>query len=149
MLEALGLWSLLITLLLTVAAASPLRQTEPISPSKPYLVTRSPVSAAAFQDDWPTNVVMVGGAETYGMWVPQDGDWHDTSDFSCLDVPAYNIVNCAAVTIDNIGVVSGYGPCTLKGSTGWQATLSGASGSGYTTVGPPQTIVQVQCAADD
>lgn len=138
---------LALTLLLTLATAGPILRRDPVSPAKPYIVTRSPVSAAAFSSDWPTNVLMVGGAETYGMWVPQDGAWHDTSDFSCLDIPAYNVVNCAGVTIDNIGVVSGYGPCTLVGVSGWSATVSGASGSGYTTVGPPQLIVSAQCAA--
>ena len=133
---------------LSAALASPLaRRQEPFSPAKPYLVRRSPVSTAAFADDWPTNVVMVGGANTYGMWIPQDGNWHDTSQYSCLDIPAYNVVNCAGVTIDYIGVASGYGPCTLNGISGWSATLSGASGSGYTMVGPPQIIVAARCAA--
>lgn len=139
-----------LTILISLVAASPLLRREPLSPAKPYIVSRSPASASAFDSsDWPTNVLMVGGAETYGMWIPQDGNWHDTSDYSCLDIPAYNVVNCAGVTIDNIGVVSGYGPCTLVGVSGWSATISGASGSGYTTVGPPQLIVSAQCAASD
>jgi hypothetical protein len=145
-----GSLGLLMTLfaLRSLSLASPLaKRQEPFSPSKPYLVRRSPVSAEAFTDDWPTNIVMVGGAETYGMWIPQDGNWHDTSEYSCLDVPAYNVVNCAGVTIDYIGVASGYGPCTLNGISGWSATISGASGSGYTMVGPPQLIVAAKCAA--
>lgn len=133
--------------LLTIALTSPLqKRPEPISPAKPYLLRRSPVSAEAFSDDWPTNIVMVGGAETYGMWIPQDGQWHETYLYSCLDIPAYNIVNCAGVTIDNIGVASGYGPCTLTGISGWSGTLSG--GDGYATVGPPQLIVAAYCEAD-
>lgn len=135
-----------LTLLVSIASASPLFTRQSTSPAKPYILTRSPVSADAFSSDWPTNIVMVGGAETYGMWIPQDGAWHDTSQYSCLDVPAYNVVNCAGVTIDYIGVASGYGPCTLTGITGWSATLSGNSGSGYTSVGPPQLIVGAQCA---
>jgi hypothetical protein len=123
-----------------------LTSAQPMSPAEwSALVKRSPISASAM-DAWPTNVIMLGGSETYGMWVPQDGEWHDVGDIMCLDVPAYNIVNCGSVTIDNVGVVEGYGPCTFIGSTGWSASVSGASGAGYKTVGPPQTISQVWCA---
>jgi hypothetical protein len=142
--------NILLTLLatLTLTTSTPLRApTLPISPSTPRLHRRSPVSATSFSSsDWPTNIVMVGGAETYGMWIPQDGQWHETYLYDCLDVPAYNIVNCAGVTIDYIGVASGYGPCSLTGVSGWSATLDG--GSGYVTVGPPQLIVAAMCEAD-
>lgn len=127
-----------ILLFLTALTASTPLERRALSP-------REPVSAAAL-GDWPTNVVMVGGAETYGMWIPADGEWHSLSDIQCLDMPAYNILTCSAVTIDKVGVASGYGPCTLIGSSGWAATLSGDSGEGYTYVGPPQTLVLAQCA---
>lgn len=135
--------SLALACLLTLTSAAP----QPLSPSKPYMVRRSPVTNA-INPDWPTNVLMLGGAETYGMWVPQDGQWYDVSTINCLDMPAWNYVNCAGVTIGQIGVVSGYGPCTFIGISGWSASVSGDPGSGYTTVGPPQNIVWAWCAAD-
>ena len=146
MIRLLGPLSLLLTYLVSLSSASPLLRRQPVSPAKPYIVTRSPVSADAFADDWPSNVIMVGGAEQYGLWVPQDGDYHDLSNILCLDMPAYSIVTCSTVTIDNIGVVEGYGPCTFYGSSGWSQTVSGADGSGYMTVGPPQTISWATCS---
>lgn len=134
------------TLAFAVVHSSPVPAHQLFSPTEPVLIPRSPVSADAFADNWPTNVVMLGGSETYGMWVPQDGQWHDVGSINCLDDPAYNVVDCGTVTIDNIGVVNGYGPCTFVGSNGWSASLSGNSSAGYQTVGPPQTISMVWCA---
>jgi hypothetical protein len=90
---------------------------------------------------------MVGGAETYGLYIPPDGTWYYLSQIQCLDTPAWNIVTCDSVTVDKVGVASGYGPCTLIGSSGWSGLLSGDDGSGFTYVGPPQGIVMAQCAS--
>lgn len=110
-----------------------------------YLKPRSPLSNAAFADDWPTNVVMVGGSQNYGLWVPVDGTWYDFENIQCLGLPAYALGDCNDITIDNIGVVAGNGPCSFVGSAGWAGTLQGTAGEGFYTVGPPQTIIRGKC----
>ena len=129
----------LTTLTLTTALPTDTRLDDTI-----LLEKRTPVSAAAFAD-WATNVVMLGGSQSYGMWVPPDGTWYDLGTITCLDLPAYAEGPCNSPTIDNIAVAVGNGPCSFVGSNGFEATLSGAAGSGYYTVGPPQTIVSAKC----
>ena len=103
------------------------------------LNARSPLTSAAFatENDWPTNVVMEGGSQIYGMWIPTDCTWHDVGSIECLGLPAYAIGDCNDVTIDHIGVVAGNGPCTFVGNAGYSATIAGNAGDGYQTVGPP------------
>jgi len=111
------------------------------------LKVRSPLSNDDFSTDWPTNVVMVGGDQTYGLWVPEDGNWYDMSTLTCLGVPADVEGPCNSITIDQIGVVAGYGPCSFAGADGYASTLDGDSGDGYYTVGPPQTISLAMCGS--
>lgn len=108
---------------------------------------RSPVSASAFAaaDDWPTNVVFTGGSQSYGLWVPPDGKWYDFENIQCLGTPAYAIGDCNDITIDQIGVVAGNGPCTFATSTGSYITVAGNPGDGFTTVGPPQRMLGAAC----
>lgn len=124
-----------------LGSASPL--IKPLTPGS--LMARSPVSNEAFSTDWATNVVMVGGSQTYGMYVPEDGVWHDLGAIECLGIPANAIGPCNGITIDQIGVVAGYGPCSFVGNNGYSATLDGAAGEGYYTVGPPQNILSARC----
>jgi hypothetical protein len=113
------------------------------------LTVRSPVSDDAFSSstDWPTNVVMVGGSQTYGMYVPEDGTWYDLGTIQCLGIPADAIGPCNGVTIDQIGVVSPNGPCSFVGNNGYSETIQGTAGEGYYTVGPPQNILQAKCGS--
>jgi hypothetical protein len=114
----------------------------------PLLTTSVPVSTSSFTgEDWPTNVVMLGGSQTYGAWIPPDGTWYYLSAITCLDMPAYATGPCDSPTIDQIGVASGNGPCSFVGINGWGATLSGEAGEGYETVGPPQRIVLGKCGS--
>ncbi|KIX01441.1 uncharacterized protein Z518_09167 [Rhinocladiella mackenziei CBS 650.93] len=115
------------------------------SPNPKMLRVRSPVSNEAFSDDWPTNVVMVGASQTYGMWVPPDGTTYDLGNIECLGLPAYAIGDCNDITIDKIGIVTGYGPCKFTGNAGYSAILPGNAGDGYSTVGPPQNILTAAC----
>ena len=94
--------------------------------------------------DWQTNTVMLGGSQSYGFYLPDDGNWHDLSEFQCLDLPAYAIGPCDSPTIDQIGLLAGQS-CTFIGTDGWTATLSGAVGEGFSTVGPPQRVVMGKC----
>ncbi|KAH0848411.1 hypothetical protein AYO21_05106 [Fonsecaea monophora] len=138
-----NLLSVLITAsLLTTASATPVVR-KSLNPK--FLRTRSPLSNAAFSEDWPTNVVMVGGSQTYGFWVPTDGTWYELGNIECLGLPAYAIGDCNDVTIDQIGVVAGYGPCSFVGNNGYSSTLDGDAGDGYYTVGPPQNIMAAAC----
>jgi len=114
------------------------------SPNRQVLQPRSPLTNTAFTD-WATNVIMVGGPQTYGMWVPDDGQYHDLSTIDCLDTPANAVGACDSPTIDQIGVVAGYGPCTFIGVDGWTDTIAGEAGEGYYTVSPPQSIAQASC----
>lgn len=127
---------------LGIAAANPIVR-KSLNPK--LLKIRSPVSNTAFSDDWPTNVVMLGGSQTYGLWVPTDGAWYDLGQIECLGIPAYAIGDCNDVTIDKIGVVAGYGPCKFVGSAGYSSTIEGKAGEGYQTVGPPQNIISATC----
>jgi hypothetical protein len=88
---------------------------------------------------------MIGGSQSFGMWVPPDGTWYNLGNIQCLDEPAYAIGPCNSPTIDQIGVATGNGPCSFVGYNGWSATLSGAAGEGFQTVGPPQRIMQAAC----
>ena len=88
---------------------------------------------------------MLGGAQQFGMWVPPDGTWYDLCNIECLDLPAYATGPCCSPTIDNIGVAAGNGPCSFVGSDGFSAVVSGNSGTGYYTVGPPQSLVSAAC----
>ncbi|EXJ88627.1 hypothetical protein A1O1_05557 [Capronia coronata CBS 617.96] len=130
--------------LLGIASAGPVVR-KSLNPK--MIKVRSPVSNTAFSssDDWPTNVVMVGGSQTYGMWIPTDGTTYDLGNVECLGVPAYAIGDCNDVTIDKIGVVVGYGPCQFTGSSGYVQVIQGAAGEGYQTVGPPQNIMTAAC----
>lgn len=110
-----------------------------------YLQSRSPLATAAFATDWPTNVVMLGGSQSYGLWIPVDGTWYDFENIECLGLPAYAIGDCNDITVDNIGVVAGNGPCSFVGNAGWAGTIQGNAGEGYYTVGPPQTIIRGKC----
>jgi len=112
------------------------------------LKARSPLTNDAFAADaadWPTNVVFVGGSQTYGLWVPDDGAWYDLGNIECLGLPANAIGDCNSVTINQIGVVAGYGPCSFVGNAGYSATIAGNPGDGYYTVGPPQNIMSAAC----
>ncbi|KAK5195485.1 hypothetical protein LTR99_002007 [Exophiala xenobiotica] len=113
---------------LELASATPIVKS--LNPS--FLKVRSPLTDEAFASDtdWPTNVVMVGASQTYGMWVPMD---------------AYAEGPCNGVTIDQIGVVAGDGPCTFKGNDGYVETVPGVAGDGYYTVAPPQNIMFATC----
>ena len=131
-------------LFVTITSATPLPgMSRRIADYNP-LTPRAPITAAAFSD-WPTNVVMLGGSQQFGMWVPPDGTWYNLCKIQCLDLPAYATGPCCSPTIDNIGVAAGNGPCSFVGWNGFSATISGASGSGYYTVGPPQTLVSAAC----
>lgn len=127
--------------LLSLSLSTPLPNT---SPNWNNLKSRTPLTAAAFTD-WPTNVIMLGGAQEFGMWIPHDGNWYDLSSIQCLDLPAYALGACDSPTIDNIGVAAGYGPCSFVGSNGFRITIPGVAGDGYYTVGPPQTIQLAAC----
>lgn len=109
------------------------------------LKARSPLSNAAFSDEWPTDVVFAGGSQIYGMNVPKDGSWYDLGTIQCLGLPAYAIGDCNDMTVDNIGVVAGDGPCSFIGAAGFTITIQGAAGDGYYTVGPPQNILWAKC----
>lgn len=112
----------------------------------PQLIkARSPLSAVADAETWATDVVMVGGSQTYSMWVPTDGTWYDLGNIECLGLPADAIGDCNDITIDQIGVVAGYGPCKFVGNNGYSATIPGNPGDGYYTVGPPQNIMSAAC----
>jgi hypothetical protein len=106
---------------------------------------RSPITNEAFADDWPTNVVMIGGSQTYGMWIPTDGVVYDLGTIRCLGLPAYAIGDCNDMTVDKVGVVAGNGPCNFEGWSGWKETIQGVAGEGYYTVGPPQNMKSAQC----
>ena len=125
----------------TIVASTPVVR-KSLNPS--FLKVRSPISNEAFSD-WPTNVVMVGGSQTYGMWVPMDGTWYDLGSIQCLGLPAYAIGPCNSITIDQIGVVAGDGPCSFIGVSGYTVTMPGDAGDGYQTVGPPQEILSAKC----
>ncbi|KAL2444804.1 hypothetical protein ABEF95_017273 [Exophiala dermatitidis] len=132
--------------LLSLTSASPVPVVRK-SLNPKMIKIRSPVSNTDFSssDDWPTNVVMIGGSQTYGMWVPADGTTYDLGTIECLGVPAYAIGDCNDITIDKIGVVVGYGPCKLTGNAGYSQVIEGAAGEGYQTVGPPQNILTAAC----
>jgi hypothetical protein len=135
---------LLSVTLIALTAASPItNMSKRIADYNP-LVKREPVTATAFAD-WPTNVVMQGGSQSYGAWIPPDGSWYDLCDIMCLDLPAYATGPCCHTTVDRIGVAVGNGPCSFVGADGFSATLSGDAGSGYYTVGPPQTLISAAC----
>eukprot|EP01099_Mayorella_cantabrigiensis_P006674 TRINITY_DN5651_c0_g1_i1.p1 TRINITY_DN5651_c0_g1~~TRINITY_DN5651_c0_g1_i1.p1 ORF type:complete len:146 (-),score=15.90 TRINITY_DN5651_c0_g1_i1:464-901(-) len=114
-----------------------------------FLKARSPISTSAFAaaDDWPTNVVFTGGSQSYGLWVPPDGTWYDFENIQCLGTPAYAIGDCNDITIDQIGVVPGNGPCTFTTSAGSNIVVAGKAGDGFTTVGPPQRILGAVCGS--
>ncbi|OCT54158.1 hypothetical protein CLCR_00213 [Cladophialophora carrionii] len=134
-----------ITAFLGMAFANPIVR-KSLNPD--YLKPRSPLTNAAFAasaDAWPTNVVFVGGSQSYGMWVPTDGSWYDLGNIECLGLPANAIGDCNDVTINQIGVVAGYGPCRFVGSAGYSTTIPGNPGDGYYTVGPPQNILSAAC----
>ncbi|EXJ78053.1 hypothetical protein A1O3_09214 [Capronia epimyces CBS 606.96] len=126
------------------ASATPVVR-KSLNPRK--IKVRSPVSDSDFSSsgDWPTNVVMVGGSQTYGLWVPADGTTYDLENIECLGIPAYAIGDCSDITIDQIGVVAGYGPCNFTGSASYTQVIEGAAGDGYQTVGPPQNILTAAC----
>lgn len=134
-----------IAALISVTSANPIVR-KSLNPR--IFKARSPLTNDAFAadaSDWPTNVVMVGGSQTYGMWVPTDGAWYDLGNIECLGLPANAIGDCNDVTINQIGVVAGYGPCSFVGNAGYSATLPGNPGDGYYTVGPPQNIMSAAC----
>ncbi len=128
------------------SSASPLGSRKSLNNPK-SLKARGPLSNADFSSDWPTNVVMVGGSQTYGLWVPEDGTWYDLGTIQCLGVPADDEGPCNGITIDQIGVVAGDGPCSFIGSDGFVQTIEGGSDEGYYTVGPPQTIASAKCGS--
>jgi hypothetical protein len=134
-----------ITALLGITSANPIIR-KSLNPD--YLKPRTPLTNVAFAvsaDDWPTNVVFIGGSQSYGMWVPTDGAWYDLGNIECLGLPANAIGDCNDVTINQIGVVAGYGPCRFVGNAGYSATIPGNPGDGYYTVGPPQNILSAAC----
>jgi len=128
--------------LLDVASANPIVR-KSVNPK--LIKARSPLTADAYSESWATNVVMLGGSQTYGMWVPPDGTWYDLGNIECLGLPADAIGDCNDITIDEIGVVAGYGPCQFVGNNGYSATIPGLAGDGYFTVGPPQNIMSATC----
>ncbi|RMZ83520.1 hypothetical protein DV737_g1614, partial [Chaetothyriales sp. CBS 132003] len=86
-------------------------------------VPRSPISASSFTD-WPTNIVMLGGTQQFGLWIQPDSGWLDLCDITCLDVPAYALGACCSPTIDAIGLAAGTGACQFVGISGWTATIT-------------------------
>ena len=130
--------------LLGMASANPIVR-KSLNPN--LIKARAPLTSASFStdSDWPTNVVMVGGSQTYGMWVPMDGSWYDLGNIECLGLPAYAIGDCNDMTVNSIGVLSGDGPCSFVGNAGFSITIAGAAGEGYYTVGPPQNIMSASC----
>ena len=99
----------------------------------------------SIRSDWPTNVVMLAGPQNFGMFVPVDGQVHDLSSIQCLDLPSYAIGACSDISVDQIGLSQGVGPCTFYGSNGLTITILGNTGAGYQTIAPPQTMQQVVC----
>jgi hypothetical protein len=87
----------------------------------------------------------MGGSQSYGLWVPTDGSWYDLGNIECLGEPANAIGDCNDITVDQIGVVAGNGPCKFVGIAGYSATIPGNPGDGYYTVGPPQNIMSAAC----
>jgi hypothetical protein len=128
--------------LLSIALATPVVR-QSLNPNP--IAIRSPITNEAFSTDWPTNFLMVGGSQTYGGWVPEDGNWYNFANILCLGMPAYALGDCNDITVDHIGVVAGNGPCSFTGSAGLSVTLQGTSGEGYYTVGPPQRIISAKC----
>ncbi|KAJ9615049.1 hypothetical protein H2200_001123 [Cladophialophora chaetospira] len=134
-----------IATLLNLAFANPIVR-KSLNPQ--LLKARSSLSAEAFAaaaDTWATNVVFVGGSQTYGGWVPPDCSWYDLGNIECLGLPANAIGDCNDMTVNQIGVIAGYGPCSFVGNAGYSATLAGKAGDGYQTVGPPQNIMSATC----
>jgi len=134
-----------IATLLGIAFANPIVR-KSLNPQR--LKVRSPLTNDAFAasaDSWPTNVVFVGGSQSYGAWVPTDGSWYDLGNIECLGEPANAIGDCNDMTVNQIGVIAGYGPCSFVGYAGYSATLPGNPGDGYYTVGPPQNIMSAAC----
>jgi len=134
-----------IATLLGIAAANPIVR-KSLNPQ--LIKARSPLTNDAFAADatsWPTNVVFIGGSQTYGAWVPTDGTWYNLGNIECLGLPANAIGDCNDMTVNQIGVIAGYGPCSFIGYAGYSATLAGAAGDGYSTVGPPQNIMSAKC----
>lgn len=142
--------ALLVTLvatLLNIASTNPIVR-KSLNPQ--LIKARSPLTNDAFAADadaWPTNVIFLGGSQSYGLWVPPDGAWYDLGNIECLGMPANAIGDCNDVTIDHIGVIAGYGPCRFVGMLGYSATIPGNPGDGYYTVGPPQNIMSAACGA--
>lgn len=68
---------------------------------------------------------MLGGSQSYGLWIPVDGTWYDFENIECLGLPAYALGDCNDITVDQIGVVAGNGPCSFVGNAGWAGTLQG------------------------
>lgn len=136
------LWSVFFSII----SANPIVR-KSFNPKMMKVRSPSPVSNSDFASsvDWPTNVVMVGGSQTYGLWVPADGTTYDLGKIECLGVPAYAIGDCNDITIDKIGVVAGFGPCKFTGNAGYSQVVEGAAGEGYQTVGPPQNILTAAC----
>ncbi|RMD41591.1 hypothetical protein DV735_g3533, partial [Chaetothyriales sp. CBS 134920] len=140
---------LIASLLLIPTSASPIPQTgapdiiSRQSDAPPLVQSRGRVSAANFTD-WPTNIVMLGGAQQFGTWIEPNSGWDNMCNVTCLDLPAYALGACCSPTIHAIGVAAGTGTCDFVGISGWTATISDDVGN-YTPVGPPQTIVSVKC----
>jgi hypothetical protein len=116
-------------------------------PSERDVAKRTPISTSAFIKlaDFPVNVVFLGGSNQYGGWVPVDAAWHSMADILCIDEPAGSTGACSIPTVDDIGVATGDGPCSFVGVNGFSATVSGASGSGWYSVGPPQQLLMAAC----
>jgi hypothetical protein len=137
--------------LLGSSIASPVVR-KSLNPNFP--VARSPLTADAFAadaTDWPTNVVFVGGSQTYGLWVPKDGSWYDLGNIECLGLPANAIGDCNDMTVNQIGVVAGSGPCQFVGvSASW---VSQPTGGFLSHLAPPRrsrkadsrAVLWIQC----
>ena len=138
----LGIW---IATLLGISSANPIVR-KSLNPQ--LIKARSPLTLDAFAADadaWPTNVIFLGGSQSYGLWVPTDGTWYDLSNIECLGMPANAIGDCNDMTVNDIGVIAGNGPCRFVGMLGYSATIPGNAGDGYYTVGPPQNIMSAAC----
>lgn len=118
----------------------------------PLLVAATPVPdpspeplEAVEAADFPVNVIMVAGAAEFGLWVPHDGLWYPMAGLTCLNVWANAYGACSTTSVDQVGVVAGYGPCSIVGSNGFWETLPGNAGDGLASVAPPQTLTWISC----
>ncbi len=95
-------------------------------------------------EDWPTNIEFMATTQLLGLFVQPDGVVHDLSDVTCRLLPSETEGPCNGISVSQIGVVTGYGPCTFYGSDGAIIDVPG-KGGGWISVTPPQNIMQAVC----